>query len=375
MKRLNVCIDSMCVLLYSNVMLIKNEMQNVSVSEPLKSRARNYLLDQIRRGQLLPGQPIPSVRDLSKDLAVSTSVTFSAIKELRTERILERVANGRHLVGREVIRALQNRSLRVGFCSLGIDHIREGIYQSIFNHLTRLAKSNLINIDCLLELHNTWSGLEPNYYDLMIVSDWIPQDASRLCHGPTLGLDTRGIKVDSVVKTDHFKGGELAGKHLREKGRTRVVYWDNVKEEAGEFQGIVYRRLGFYKGWVDGGGSLDEIKHLPVMTTEKQDLKPLVEQHLKDADAFFVFWDCGALRMWETLTKMGVRVPEDIALMGYDGSYDAVKHDPPLTSIRQPCREIAETLAKLLNTWDGRPESLADKEFLIPPTLLAGGST
>ena len=111
---------------------------------------------------------------------------------------------------------------------------------------------------------------------------------------------------------------------------------------------MVLRRLGFSKGWVDAGGELNDIKYLPVMTTEKQDLKPLIKEHIKGVDAFFVYWDQGALNMWETLTEMGIRVPDDIALVGYDGSYEARKHEPPLTTVRQPCREIAE---KIFPTW------------------------
>jgi len=346
----------------------------VGGSESLRMRARNYLLDQIRRGILQPGQAIPSVRDLSRGLEVSTSVAFSAIRELREERILERLANGRHRVGQQVERTLQKRHLRVAFCSEGSDHIRLGVYQSIFNHLAQLSVGARIEVDCLLELQDTWSGLEANHYDLMVVADWKPENAETICYGPTIGLDTRGIEVSAVVKTDHFRGGELAGRYLRSQGHRRVVYWDIVPEQVGPFQGLVHRRLGFCKGWIDGGGAMEDVVHLPVMLSEGQDLAPLIHEHQGQADAFFVCWDAGALWMWEALDRLGIRVPDDLALMGYDGSYEALRHTPPLTTVQQPCREIARKVVELVSQWDGGKDAYAYEEFLVAPSLLPGGS-
>jgi LacI family transcriptional regulator len=71
---------------------------------------------------------------------------------------------------------------------------------------------------------------------------------------------------------------------------------------------------------------------------------------------------------------MGVRVPEDIALIGFDGTYEAIKHDPPLTTVRQPCLEIAHKVQDLILKWADHKEEISHQEFQIPPVLLAGGS-
>lgn len=357
-------------------MTVSNTLQPHTDYEPLKIRTRDYLLEQIRRGLLKPGQHVPSVREISRNLEVSTNVAFLAIKELREERILEKLANGRHQVGKEASTLVhQKHSLCLGFSSWGAEHIKEGVYQSIYNYLVRLGKPHNVNVDCLLDLHDTSAELEPNHFDAMVIADWKPANTQSICHGPCIGLDTRGIEADCLVKTDHHKGGELAGRHLRERGRKKVAYWGNIVESTQGFQGMVLRRLGFFKGWVDAGGELNDIKYLPVMTTEKQDLKPLIKEHIKGVDAFFVYWDKGALEMWEALTEMGIRVPDDIALVGYDGTYEARKHEPPLTTVRQPCREIAERIMEMVSNFDGNTASLKGREFLVAPTLLVGGSS
>lgn len=343
--------------------------------EPLKCLARNFLLDQIRRGVLKPGQHIPSVKQLSESLNVSTFVAFSAIKELREERFLERLANGRHLVGRDILSLSQKRALRVGFSSCGLGHIRHTTYQVIYNELIGLGQAAHAKYDCLLEMHDRWSSLEAGYYDALVVADWKPQNASRICRGPCIGLDTwEGIDVDCVVKTDHHKGGELAGRHLRECGRKRAVYWDVIKEKGKLLKGMRHRYLGFMKGWVDAGGDLDEVTYLPVVQGT-EDIRKMIGEHARSADAFFVFCDSHALLVWDILNEMGVRVPEDIALVGFDGTYEAMKHAPALTTVRQPCQEIAQKVQELMLKWADSNEDISNQEFQISPVFVRGGST
>jgi DNA-binding LacI/PurR family transcriptional regulator len=341
----------------------------------LRNRTRTFLLDQISRGVLKPGQRLPSVRCISKSLDVSTKVAFQVIQELKSEQILEQLPNGRHLVrkGASVGESIQN--LRIAFSSCGLDHIRHTVYQSIYHHLTQNGRSVNAEMDCLLEMNDTWSSLTPNYFDAIVVADWKPQNISNFSRGPIIGIDSwEGIDVDCVVKTDHFMGGVLAGKHLRDQGRKHVVYWDVVKEKGDLLKGMSLRWIGFQKGWVDGGGSVGDIKYLPVFAGT-ENLNALVAEHIRGADAFFVYCDSNALIVWEVLKKMGVRVPDDLALMGFDGTYEALKCNPSLTTVRQPCREIAEKVLDLILAEHANPHSIHDREYLIPPNLIVGGTT
>jgi LacI family transcriptional regulator len=71
---------------------------------------------------------------------------------------------------------------------------------------------------------------------------------------------------------------------------------------------------------------------------------------------------------------MGVRVPEDVALIGYDGSYKAQTHIPPLTTIKLPYRQAAETIIDLITQGPPDLSHLKGKEILVPPKLFEGGS-
>jgi len=65
-------------------------------------------------------------------------------------------------------------------------------------------------------------------------------------------------------------------------------------------------------------------------------------------DAIFAANDLLALGVLQALTRAGVRVPADIALIGYDDIYFAASAAIPLTSVRQPAWEMGRSAAELL---------------------------
>jgi len=67
-----------------------------------------------------------------------------------------------------------------------------------------------------------------------------------------------------------------------------------------------------------------------------------------DLDAVFVANDPMAMGALEALRSLGPRVPEDVAMIGFDDIADAAFTDPPLTTVRQPLEEMTKALAELL---------------------------
>jgi DNA-binding LacI/PurR family transcriptional regulator len=65
-------------------------------------------------------------------------------------------------------------------------------------------------------------------------------------------------------------------------------------------------------------------------------------------DAIFVGGDQEAIRVIKVLNDMGLNVPEDVSVMGYDNLAIAVNSCPPLTTVNQPIYEIGKEAAKLL---------------------------
>jgi DNA-binding LacI/PurR family transcriptional regulator len=80
--------------------------------------------------------------------------------------------------------------------------------------------------------------------------------------------------------------------------------------------------------------------------------------------AIFTVSDTLAIGVIKGLRSVGKRVPDDVAVVGFDDISLAAQIDPPLTTIAQPMRELGETAARLLL------KRLANRSANVPGVLL-----
>jgi LacI family transcriptional regulator len=161
-----------------------------------------------------------------------------------------------------------------------------------------------------------------------------------LLNEPADRIDVCSASVDDVM------GGELAGRHLLDIGRKRIVYVTTT---------VLFRpfeqRLAGLRRAVAATAKPTSI-HVDVVTADT--LEPnVVDSHLDvllafKPDAVFCANDATALTILQGLTQRGIRVPEDIAIVGYDDTAYAALAPVPLTSIRQPAYEVGRTAARML---------------------------
>ena len=89
--------------------------------------------------------------------------------------------------------------------------------------------------------------------------------------------------------------------------------------------------------------------------------------------AIFAWYDGVALRIMEIARELGLRIPEDLSLIGFDGTDMGVNTSPPLTTMRQPIVEIAShaitQVAQCL-----RGESVSVSRTLFTPELIPRAS-
>ena len=87
-----------------------------------------------------------------------------------------------------------------------------------------------------------------------------------------------------------------------------------------------------------------------------------------DLDAVFVANDPMAIGALEALAALGRRVPDDVAVIGFDDIGAAAATTPPLTTVRQPLDEMTQAMTDLLLR---RIEDAGvDSEFVVCPTNL-----
>ncbi len=188
--------------------------------------------------------------------------------------------------------------------------------------------------------------------------------------------DAGGSPFDSVA-VDDIAGGRLAVSHLCATGRRRIVF---VGGPPGLRQ-VADRRRGAQEA-VDAvdDATLEVVQtaNLSVLAGREAGQALLARAPRDRPDAVFCANDLLAIGVLQALTMLGgdVRVPDDIALIGYDDIDFARSAVVPLSSIRQPTSRIGVTAVDLLmSAADDPAERHIPSNLVFQPELVARAST
>jgi DNA-binding LacI/PurR family transcriptional regulator len=86
-------------------------------------------------------------------------------------------------------------------------------------------------------------------------------------------------------------------------------------------------------------------------------------------DGIVAFNDLIGLGAMRVMQEAGIRIPEDVAVVGFDDSSAALACSPPLTTVRQPVEEMAAEMARLLLRAINEPGRPA-QSVIFQPTLV-----
>lgn len=150
-----------------------------------------------------------------------------------------------------------------------------------------------------------------------------------------------GSTVVPCVGVDNYGGATAAVRHLVESGRTRIATIAGPQDMIGGID-----RLAGYRAALHGSSrrsivAVGDFTRVSGATAMSQ----LLEDDPK-LDAVFVASDLMASGALQTLRQAGRRVPDDVAIVGFDDIAMAQYTDPPLTTVRQPIIEIGRQMAR-----------------------------
>ncbi|MEV4491464.1 LacI family DNA-binding transcriptional regulator [Micromonospora coxensis] len=193
-------------------------------------------------------------------------------------------------------------------------------------------------------------------------ADPLPGKLARLgipvvCSGRPLG----GVAVP-YVDVDHVGGVSGAVRHLITNGRRRIATIAGPQDMVAGIE-----RLTGYRNTIAEAGLPERVAYGD-FTRESgaRAMHQLLDEH-PDLDAVFAASDLMAHAALRTLREAGRRVPQDVAVIGFDDIETAAYTDPPLTTVRQPIVELGRALTRqLLRMTAGE----AIDEALILPTEL-----
>lgn len=178
-------------------------------------------------------------------------------------------------------------------------------------------------------------------------------------------------KLITVVDVDNAMGGQLAARHLIAMGHTRIA---TIKGPS-TFKSVHDRTSGFQTGLEEDNLYLGADLVGEGDWSYASGYRAL-QQILAGGEPFtalFVHNDQMAIGAMRALREAGKRIPEDISVIGYDDIPGAEYADPPLTTIRQPMREVGAVAARILIQRIEQEEQ-AGSEILLKPELVQRGS-
>ncbi|MGW4798748.1 substrate-binding domain-containing protein, partial [Nonomuraea sp. NPDC004297] len=174
------------------------------------------------------------------------------------------------------------------------------------------------------------------------------------------------------VAVDDVLGGRLAGRHLRERGHRRIAF------AGGPFtvRQVRERRDGL--AGVLGPGDTLTVIPLPDLTiatgrTVGREIVALPEA--ERPTAVFCANDLVAIGVLQEMTLRGLRVPADLAILGYDDIDFAAAAAVPLSSVRQPREQLGHTAATLLLDEAYGAGTHEHRQVIFQPELIARAST
>src|SRR6202022_4553216 len=95
----------------------------------------------------------------------------------------------------------------------------------------------------------------------------------------------------------------------------------------------------------------------------------------KPFTALFAFNDISAIGAIHALRESGLRVPEDVSVVGFDDIQSAAFQNPALTTVRQPLREMGRAAAEILLKRINRPGSELHDKHTVEPQLVIRETT
>lgn len=324
-----------------------------------------------------------------KDIAEKSGVSIATVSrvfnengrysEETKERVLKAAEDLRYVRN---IAARQLRTQSTNYIGVLVPNLTYDFYSRVVQsiQLDLLNKGFITficytNEDSSIEKKQITMLQEQNVAGIIMISDSLNWHATNfsvplVCiGGEPLQFSKRSY---SLVESDNYQGSNIAVRFLHSNGCKNIAALSLSRGNS-----IHNSRFQSYLDTMLGLGLVNPNLHLIVEDMSYILVKKKVADILKrnpEIDAFFCTSDWLAIAAMDAVLEAGIRVPDDISIIGFDDIPSAQFRDIPLTTIRQNTSEIAYTSTEILINMINH----ADNEFIhktIPVELVEREST
>lgn len=327
-----------------------------------------------------------TIRDISKACGVSPATVSKALNGYSdvSKETIERVrqaADELHYMPNAAARQLKtNTSHNIGVVYR--DNTGSGLAHEYFSAVLDSAKDeaeeNGYDITFISDVIGYGSYLEHCRYrrcdGVIIVSeDFESEEILSLIRSevPIVVIDYVTNDCSSVL-SDNIDGGYSLAKYFIEKGHKKIAY------VHGELTSVARKRLkGFYRAMEEAGV---EVREEYLIEARFHDPKQSAEatyklMELPDPPTAILYPDdFSYIGGMNALEKMGLSIPEDVSVAGYDGVMLSQVLRPRLTTYKQSAEEIGRASAKKLIETIEAPKTSVVEQIFITGEILEGKS-
>jgi len=335
-----------------------------------------------------------TIKEVASVAGVSTQTVSRVINERpdvspetrkRVQEVINELRYQPSALARSLIRQ-RSHTLGVvtaGLCYIGPSRILSGIaasaeeagYSLLLKELPHFDENNIKPIFRALISHHV-DGIIWAVPEVGENHAWVNESALDT-EVPLVYLTMEPRKNISAVSIDNYLGGRMAMAHLLDQGyreighisgpldwweaRQRMAAWKDALQESGS----EIRDSHYVEGnWSSASGA--------------QIIGKLLDQY-PNMDSIFIANDQMALGAIQFAVQKGLRIPEDIGIVGFDNIAESAYFCPALTTVQQDQYEIAKLavaeIIKIIEAGRQKLEQVEPKSIILPPTLVVRQSS
>jgi DNA-binding LacI/PurR family transcriptional regulator len=343
----------------------------------MSRKSRQVTISQVAREAGVSSQTVSRVINNRQEITPET--------RQHVQEVIKRLGYQPNAIARSLI---QRRSHTLGVVTSGLEyfgpsHILIGVEQGA-NQAGLSILLNLIHQPETKDIGTIVNGLISRQVEGIIwavpdIGDnraWFQENLPQLSI-PVVFLSTQPRENLNVVEIDNRHGAYIATRHLLEKGYRKIGHiagpltWWAARERCRGWQGAL----------TDAGISFGDDQIVEGNWSAKsgeQGLQGLLRK-FPDVQAVFACNDQMALGVMRAARSLGKRIPQDLAIVGFDDIPESAFYFPPLTTIRQGLYELGhvavQTFMKVRQA-EQRDESLPTAQtVMLQPQLVMREST
>ncbi|EHI99374.1 transcriptional regulator, LacI family [Clostridium sp. DL-VIII] len=324
-----------------------------------------------------------TIKDVAKVLGISHSTVSrvltgsKSVSEETREKVLKTVKELNYIPNMNARSLKIDKAYNIGVFFSTIDNgTSPFVFQTVIHNVYRNIDRKYNVIVKGIDMHEEQTINPKNYDGILVVSQKETDDnfiKEIIDNNIPIVVINRKIEYDVVnVYTDESIGTYKGVEELIKKGHKNIAIIEGVED----FDSTKMRRKGYLEAFKDYKINVDNeliVNGDFSVKSGYMKAKELIKRK-KDFSAIFAFNDEMAAGAIKALAEEGIRVPDDISILGFDRNEIGQFIIPSITSIKRPIGEISKVAIDLLLNCINNENNITNRKIYMESKLEIGNS-